>query len=169
MIKRKILEWFLEIFVEIFISPTSPTGGAVSRPHHTGAGKYVRHQAAKEDKGLGIKDQGQRIKDTLVSSMPFRDESDFISPTSPIGGAVGSVIPVYPDKSGTSREPHHTGAGRYARHQAAKETMKKTKQILWVTVYKTILLHSFPNIIVEAIGRTKVERRSSEGVVKFRQ
>ena len=62
-----------------------------------------------------------------------------------------------------------TGAGRYARHQAAKENMKKTKQILWVTVYKTILLHCLPNIIVEAIGRTKVERRSSEGVVKFLQ
>ena len=142
----------MEIFVEIFISPASPIGGAVSRPHHTGAGRYVRHQAAKEDKGLGIKDQGQRIKDTLVSSMPFRDESDFISPTSPIGGAVS--------------KPHHLGAGRYARHQAAKENMKKTKQILWVTVYKTILLHCLPHIIVEAIGRTKVERRSSERVVK---
>ena len=55
-----------------------------------------------------------------------------------------------------------TGAGRYVRHHAAKENMKKTKQILWVTVYKTILLHCLPNIIVEAIGRTKVERRSSE-------
>ena len=88
----------MEIFVEIFISPASPIGGAVSRPHHTGAGRYVRHQAAKEDKGLGIKDQGQRIKDTLVSSMPFRDESDFISPASPTGGAVS--------------RPHHTGGGK---------------------------------------------------------
>ena len=156
----------MEIFVEIFISPASPIGGAVSRPHHTGAGRYVRHQAAKEDKGLGIKDQGHMIKDTLVSSIFVRDVRLFISPASPTGGAVGSVIPVYPDKLGTSREPHHTGGGRYDRHQAAKENMKKTKQILWVTVYKTILLHCFPNIIVEAIGRTKVERRSSEEVAK---
>ena len=80
--------------------------------------------------------------------MSFRDEGNFSSPASP------------------ERRGGGTGAGRYARHQAAKENMKKTKQILWVTVYKTILLHCLPNIIVEAIGRTKVERRmrSSEGV-----
>ena len=40
------------------------------------------------------------------------------------GGAVGSVIPVYPDKSGTCREPHQREAaamaGWYTRHSAAK-------------------------------------------------
>ena len=40
------------------------------------------------------------------------------------GGAVGSVIPVYPDKSGTCREPHQREAaamaGWYTRRSAAK-------------------------------------------------
>ena len=41
------------------------------------------------------------------------------------GGAVGSVIPVYPDKSGTCREPHQREAaamaGWYTRHQPQRD------------------------------------------------